>query len=200
MGEVSNQHDSPKEPSCSESSEIPIDQLLPLVYDQVREIARRHLSRERAGHTLQTTDLVHEAVVRLFQQNPTLSLSKPRLLAAVAREVQRVLIDFARRRRSEKRGADFERVAMSGAEPSDGKSAAVLDVLAFEEALRRFRALSERAAAVVTMRFISRMTVEEAAAALNLHPRTVADDWVTARAFLRRELAAFRNDDPHADE
>lgn len=168
-----------------------IDHLLPIIYEQIKSLARRRLAAERRGHTMGTTDLAHEVYLQLRQENPTQPLNQARIMAAAARETLRILVDHARKRGARKRGGggDRQRVTITGLELVDKKATSAVDVLAFDEALQRLAALSERAAQVVTLRFVGGMTVEQTAEALGLHPRTVADDWVTARAFLRRELA-----------
>jgi RNA polymerase sigma factor (TIGR02999 family) len=164
-----------------------VNALVPRVYEELRQIAARYMARERRGHTLQTTALVHEAYVRLVDQQNLHDGDREQFFAIAANVIRRILVDHARGRDAEKRGgADRQRMSISGVDVPDGADA--IDLLALEDALARLEAMSERAAKVVTMRYFGGMTVDEVARALGVSPRTVADDWAMARAWLRREL------------
>lgn len=164
-----------------------LDALLPLVYDELRGVARRHLAREWGARTLDTTGLVHEAYLRLIDEAAVPLGNRAYFFAAAAQAMRRVLVDAARRRQRVKRGGgvaplslDDERLAV------DGFSAELLDL---DGALARLAERFPRQARVVECRFFAGLDVEETAAALELAPRTVKRDWALARAWLYRELA-----------
>lgn len=166
------------------------DELFPLVYGELKELADRFLSGERAGHTLQATALVHEAYMRLVGPNQTPWESRAHFFGAAAQAVRRILIDHARAKGSLKRGGGGERVALSDvaelAREDDTRGAA--DLLALDEALRRLETLDPHKARVVELRFFGGLTADQTAAAMGVSPSTVARDWQFARAWLHREL------------
>ncbi len=164
---------------------------LGLLHEQLRGIARRQLAGEGPGHTLETDGLVHEAFLRLAGLDRIRWQDREHVLALAARTMRRVLIDYAERRRTHKRG--------HGAVPADlelvGHTLSVVDrhadeLHALDEALDRLAQLNPRQARVVECRFFVGLGVEETAAALELSPATVKRDWVAARAWLNRELGA----------
>jgi RNA polymerase sigma factor (TIGR02999 family) len=165
-----------------------LDALLPLVYDELRQVARRQLGHEWRGRPLGTTELVHEAYLRLIDEGAVPLRNRAYFFAAAAQAMRRVLVDAARRRQRAKRGGgaaavtlDEERLAV------DGFSAELLDL---DGGLERLAARFPRQAQVVECRFFAGLGVEETAAALQLAPRTVKRDWALARAWLYRELVA----------
>lgn len=163
-----------------------LDRLVPLVYEQLRSLARAQL-RDESRRPLDTTALVHEAYIRLADGG-TLSIEdRSHFLSIAARAMRRILIDHARRRSAQKRGGGARHVTLDG----DGASVRARDVglLALDDALERLSELSPRQAAVVEHRVFADMTVEETARALAVSPRTVKRDWSLARAWLNRELA-----------
>jgi RNA polymerase sigma factor (TIGR02999 family) len=162
-----------------------LDRLLPLVYDELRRIAHRELRRERDDHTLSTTEVVHEAYLKLLDQDRLPPGEQVRFLAIAATAVRRALIEHARRRNALKRGGghrpltlDEEIAAHDGADR----------LLSLDEALTRLAGLDERLARVVECRYFGGLTEEETAAALGVTARTVRRDWVKAKAWLYREL------------
>ena len=163
-----------------------LDALWPDIYEQLREIARGVMSGERPGHTLQGTAVVHEAYLRLVGQENLDFADRTQFYAAAANTIRRILVDHARSRGRHKRGGGWERISLDGAELVDRSGG--LDLLSLNEALDRLAALSARAARVVELRFFGGLGVDEAASVLNISPRTAADDWALARAWLRREL------------
>lgn len=173
-----------------------LDALLPLVYDELRRVAGRHMAEERADHTLQATAVVHEAYFRLVGQRNLDYRDRNQFFAAAANAIRRILVDHARSRGRAKRGggggSGRERVTLDGAEvaaaAADAGVAGGVDLIDLDDALGRLAALSERAAKVVELRFFGGLSMGEAAAALGVSPRTAADDWAVARAWLRREL------------
>lgn len=159
-----------------------VDRLMPLVYDELRAVARRHLGSERDGHTLATTALVHEAYLKLVDQTRVEWRDRAHFFAIASRLMRRILIDYARRHRSRKRGGDWRRIPLEFASIPTEDRADIL--LALDEALERLSALDERQARVVEYRFFGGMTEAEAAEALGVTPRTVRRDWVKAKAWL----------------
>ena len=163
-----------------------LDRLLPLVYDELRRIAHRELQRERRDHTLSTTEVVHEAYLKLIDHQRVTSGEQVRFLAVAATAVRRALVEHARRRDAAKRGGGQRPVTL------DEEAFAVVggsgDLLSLDEALTRLAALDERLARVVECRYFGGLTEDETAAALGVTPRTVRRDWVKARAWLFHEL------------
>ena len=171
-----------------------LDDLLPFVYDELRGLARRQLAGERAGHTLNTTALVHEAYVRLVDDTRVTRKGRAYFFGAAARAMRQVLVDHARRRRAAKRGGDARRVTLEGERLADRHGRVDIDRLADElidldRALEELARLNPRHARVVECRFFAGMTISEVADALEISPATVKRDWDMARAWLNRELA-----------
>jgi RNA polymerase sigma factor (TIGR02999 family) len=164
------------------------DRLLPLVYDELRRIARRQLRRERAGHTLSTTALVHEAYLKLVDQTRVPYEDRAHFFGIASRAMRQVLVSHARKYRTAKRGGEWRRVPLDEAEISVEERADTL--LALDEALTRLAAMSERLARVVECRFFGGMTEAETAAALGVTERTIRRDWTKARLWLYGEIRA----------
>jgi RNA polymerase sigma-70 factor (ECF subfamily) len=163
-------------------------QLLPLVYDDLRDQAKRCLRGERAGHTLQPTALVHEAFLRLVDQNRVNWQGKTHFMAVGAAIMRRVLIDHARTRKRVKRGAAWERVAL---EMGDLQAEwAPVDALDLHAALEELAALDLLQSQIVELRFFGGLTVEEVAHLLGVSKRKVEGDWTHAKAWLKSRLNA----------
>ena len=165
------------------------DALVPLVYAELRRQARRALRRERAGHTLQATALVHEAWLRLDAQHGARWESRSQFLAVAARVMRRVLVDHARARHAQKRGGGATQVSLGDA----GHAASArdqVDVLALDDALARLAILDPRKARLVELRYFAGLSIPEAATALGISVATVGREWAVARMWLRRELEA----------
>ena len=163
-----------------------LDQLFPLVYDQLRQIASRRLRDERSDHTLDTTALVHEAYLEMASFGPLDVESRSHFFALAARAMRRVLVDYAARHNAQKRGGaqhkiPIDDVPLVAATYGD-------DVLALDEALERLAAIKERHARIVECRFFGGMSIEETAEVLGISPATVKREWTMARAWLNREL------------
>jgi RNA polymerase sigma factor (TIGR02999 family) len=162
--------------------------LSPLVYAELRRLATRYLSRERRGHTLQATALVHEVFLRLIPQPDAAWDDRRRFIGIAAHVMRQVLVEYARSRNRLKRGGGHERM------PLDGTAGRIdADFNRWEDldrALDRLGALDPRQAKVVELRYFGGMTVEETADVLGVSPKTVKRDWSIARAWLRRELEA----------
>lgn len=163
------------------------DRLVPVVYDQLRRIARRHMAGEKSGHTLTGTALVHEAYTDLVALNGIDWHDREHFFAVASRVMRRVLVDHAVAKKAQKRGGGRSRV------PLHEELAAIEqrpdDLLALDEALKRLSFLDERQSRVVECRFFAGMTIEETATALDVSPATVRRDWTAARAWLNRELS-----------
>jgi RNA polymerase sigma factor (TIGR02999 family) len=165
-----------------------LERVFPLVYDELRRVAHRALLRERKGHTLSTTVLVHEAYLKLVDQDRADWNDRAHFLAIAAMAMRRILVDYARRQKRLKRGGERRPVTLDDAMLLADQRAETL--LALEEALSRLRALNERLSRVVECRFFAGLTTEETAAALQVTPRTVERDWQKARAWLYTQLQA----------
>lgn len=158
-------------------------QLLPLVYDELRKLAAARLAQESAGQTLQPTALVHEAYLRLVGGATDVHWDgRGHFFAAAAEAMRRILIENARRKRGPQRGGHFKRQALDPEYAGDPDRCESL--LALDEALTRLAATEPRAAEVVKLRYFAGMTLDEAAAALGISPRTADSDWAYARAWL----------------
>lgn len=163
-----------------------LDGLFPLIYDELRRIARRHLRSEAEGHTLDTTGLVHESYLNLMDVEPRSVRDRPHFFAIASRVMRNVLVDHARSRRSAKRGGTRVRVTLT---PEVASAAGVeLDILALHMALERLAEHDPRLERVVECKVFGGMTTQETADALGMAVRTVEKDWTLAKSFLRREL------------
>jgi RNA polymerase sigma-70 factor, ECF subfamily len=166
----------------------PVDQLLPLIYDELREMAHRHLMHERRDHTINTTDLVHEAYLKLVDPEQVSIHGRTYFFGAAARAMRQVLVDYARRRNRLKRGGDRQRLSLH--ENHLAADAFAAELIDLDEALDRLAALNPRHARVVECRFFGGLDVEATARILNVSQRTVKNDWALARAWLFRRLTA----------
>jgi RNA polymerase sigma factor (TIGR02999 family) len=162
------------------------NQLIPLVYEELRRLARRHLAGERRGHTLQTTELVSEAYVKLVSLKGTGWKNRVHFFAVASRAMRFVLVDYARRRGYAKRGGNPVRVSLSETDQISEQRTA--EVIAVDEALNRLAALDARKARIVELRYFGGLSVEETASLLEVSPRTIKREWRWARAWLYREL------------
>jgi RNA polymerase sigma factor (TIGR02999 family) len=160
--------------------------LMPLVYDEFRALAARHLRRERADHTLQPTALVHEAYLKLIDQTRVDWQGRTHFFAVGAQAIRRILVDHARQRKRQKRGGGAGRVALDESVALAPQRAE--EILALDDALEKLAKLDARQAQVVEMRFFAGMNVDEVAGVLGVSKRTVEGDWTMARAWLLREL------------
>ena len=166
------------------------DRLYPLVYDELRALAHRHLRNERANHTLATTALVHEAYLRLVDVEATTWQDRAHFFAFASRVMRRVLIDWARARVAAKRGSGAVHAGLASLATGLPDPSRPETLLALDEALDRLAERAERAARVVECRYFAGLTIDETAAALGVSDGTVKADWRAARAWLLRQLAA----------
>ncbi|MDX9912880.1 MAG: ECF-type sigma factor [Phycisphaerales bacterium] len=171
-----------------------VDDLLPLVYAELRAMAAAQLKNEREGHTLQPTALANEAYLKLVDTDRMEWEGRSHFLAVAAQAMRRILVDHARGRAREKRGGGRGRVALDFDAPASMELSPE-DTLAIDDALRRLHTQSERQARLVELRFFGGLTEPEAAAMLGVSVRTAAGDWSMAKAWLRRELSRVGDDD-----
>jgi len=163
-----------------------LDSLMPLVYDELRKLASYYLRRERPDHTLQCTELVHEAFMRLVGQNPPAWQDRAHFYGVAARLMRQILVDHARKQRARKRGGDSPRPTLS--EGPVGPKTKALDILALDEALNQLAELSPQQSQIVELRFFSGLSIEDTSEVLGISPATVKRNWTTARAWLFREI------------
>ena len=163
-----------------------LDDLVPLIYDELRSIARRKLRSERDGHTLTTTSLVHEAYLKLVQLDRVQWQSRAHFFAIAAQAMRHVLVNHALRRKRAKRGSGAAHVPLD--EVADLPGGEADRILELDAALAKLTELNPRHARVVECRFFGGMTIDETAVALEISPATAKRDWTLLRAWLRREL------------
>lgn len=163
-----------------------VEQVFPLIYEELRRLAHRQLMREGKGHTLGTTALVHEAYLKLIDQTRVQWAGRAHFMAIAATAMRRILIDRARSRGSQKRGGGFHPIPIESVELAAEERADLL--LALDEALTRLHAFDSRQAQVVECRYFGGMTEEETAAALDIGLRTVKRDWAKAKSWLYSEI------------
>jgi RNA polymerase sigma factor (TIGR02999 family) len=161
-------------------------ELLPLIYDELRAMARARLATERAGHTLQPTALVHEAYLRMVGPSPMSWRDRAQFFAAAAEAMRRILIEHARARARLKRGGERERIELS--DDAAYVESSPDELLALDEALTRLAEIDSRKAEVVKLRYFAGLSIDETADALGVSSATVRNDWTYARTWLRREL------------
>jgi RNA polymerase sigma factor (TIGR02999 family) len=162
------------------------EQLLPIIYEELRRQAGRAMRHEPGDHTLQPTALVHEAYLRLVDQSRVEWRNRAHFFGVAAQMMRRVLVDHARGRLAEKRGGGLQKITLG--EEHVGHDNAEVDLLALHDALEALAALDAQQARIVEARYFSGLTIEETAEALGISPATVKRDWAVARAWLRREL------------
>ncbi len=176
----------------SQGDRAALGEVLPLVYQDLRILAQRHLGRERLGHTLQRTGLVHEAYLRMARSRPAQWQSRAQFFGCASAMMRHILVDHARARLADKRGGQVEHVQLDALVDAGAVFAVqpdeAFDLVALDAALQRLDRLDERQARVVELRFFGGLSVEEAAESLGISPATVKREWATARAWLLREL------------
>ena len=164
-----------------------LDKLIPLVYDELRRLARYYMRRERAGHTLQTTALVNEAYMRLVDQRAVRWQNRAHFFAIAAQFMRRILVDRARKRHNSKRGGDVRKVSLDQAAVVSQERAA--DLIALDDALTNLEAIDQRKSKVVELRFFGGLNIEETAEVMAISPATVQREWSMAKAWLYREIS-----------
>jgi RNA polymerase sigma-70 factor (ECF subfamily) len=171
----------------SDGQQAALDQLIPLVHDELHHIAKRYMGRERPGQTMQTTALVNEAYLRLIDSSRVHWQNRAHFFAIAAQLMRRILVDFARSRHNLKRGGAAQRLSLDEAlvvSPERG-----VDMVALDEALKALAALDTRQSQVVELRFFGGLSINETAEVLKVSEGTVRRDWSLAKAWLHRELS-----------
>ncbi|MBS1853126.1 MAG: sigma-70 family RNA polymerase sigma factor [Acidobacteria bacterium] len=161
--------------------------LMPLVYQELRGLAHRHLQAEREGHTLQSTALVHEAYMRLAGQNPPQWQNRAHFFAVAAQLMRQILVDYARAFRSAKRGAGAVKLTLD--EAMIAPQTLDIDLLALDLALKELESLDPQQGRIVELRYFAGLTIEDISEVLDISPATVKRDWTTARAWLHRQMS-----------
>jgi len=171
----------------SKGNKEALDRLVPIVYEELRRQASRYLRRERAGHTLQTTALIHEAYLRLVDQRNVHWQNRAHFFGIAAQLMRRILVDHARTRKRAKRGGSNIRVSLD--EATALATSRELDIVALDEALERLGEIDSQQSRIVELRFFSGLNVEETAEVLKISPATVKREWRIAKAWLHREIS-----------
>jgi len=177
-----------KEMPLGENAAQPLNlsRVMPVVYDELRKLARRYMARERVGQTIQATALVHEAYLRLMKEKAPVWQNRAHFCAIAAASMREILVERARARAAAKRGGSQVRVSLSDVRAS-GKDAS-FDMLALHEALERLSKMDPQLVRIVELRFFGGLTVEETAEEMGTSPASIKRAWSMARAWLRREM------------
>lgn len=162
-------------------------ELIPLVYDELRRMARRYMQSQPSGHTLQTTALIHEAYLKLADNKVKHFTNRSHFFAVAANAMRHILVDHARSRQSEKRGGGAQVIALDDAPIVSVERAS--EIVALDDALKNLSAIDERKSRVVELRYFGGLSVEETAEVLKVSPETIARDWRFAKTWLLRELS-----------
>jgi RNA polymerase sigma factor (TIGR02999 family) len=170
----------------SQGDKAALDKLTPLVHDELRRLAHHYMSRERPGHTLQTTALVNEAYMHLVDQADTHWQNRAHFFGVAAQVMRHILIDHARTRTRQKRGGDVQQVSLDDVESMSISRAA--ELIALDDALNELAKIDERRSKVVELRYFGGLSIEETAAVLKVNPITISRDWRWAKAWLFRAL------------
>ena len=173
--------------SWSDGNAQAFEELLPLVYDELHRQAHRYLRREREGHTLQTTALIHEAYLNLIKQNRVNFQNREHFFAISANLMRRILVNYANTRHRQKRGGRDENLELNDSILIATKSKD-LDLLALDEALKRLAKMDEQQARIVELRYFGGLTIEETSEVMGIAPATIKRDWNLTKAWLYREL------------
>ena len=174
------------------SDKAGLDQMLPVVYQELHRLASHYLSREAPGHTLQPTALVHEAYLRLVDQRRVDWRNRAQFLGLAASMMRRILVNHARDRAARKRGGNPERVSLSLVESPSGRPD--IELIALEEALQRLAALDQRKGRVVELKFFGGLTIDEIAEVMAISPATGEREWAFARAWLYDAIEGTRDE------
>jgi RNA polymerase sigma factor (TIGR02999 family) len=171
----------------SEGHEDALEQLMPVVYDDLHRLARRYMSDERPGHTLQPTALVNEAYMRLLDSSHPSWQSRAHFFAVCGRIMRRILVDWARSRQALKRGSNVQPLELEEAVAITGRPGA--DLVAIDDALQALAAVDLRKSQIVELRFFGGLSAKETAEVLHISEETVLRDWKLSKSWLRREMS-----------
>ncbi|MDT4968426.1 MAG: hypothetical protein QOJ64_3163 [Acidobacteriota bacterium] len=177
----------------SNGDQAALEQLMPLIYGELRKLAHHYMSRERAGHTLQTSALVNEVYLRLVDGQSVRWENRAHFFGIASRAMRQILVEYARGRTAQKRGGDVVRVELAEADRASNQPAR--EIVELDEALNELAEFDERLSRVVELRFFGGLSVEETAETLGVHANTVVRDWRIAKAWLRRSLAQEANNE-----
>ena len=166
---------------------LALEQLMPLVYDELRRMARRYMRRQPSGHTFQTTELIHEAYLKLARQEDLNWQNRAHFFGIAAQAMRHILVDYARSKNSQKRGGFGEKITLEESMVVSAKHTE--EIVALDDALNQLATLDERKSRVVELKFFGGLSIEEIAEVLKLSPETVKRDWRFARTWLLRQLA-----------
>jgi len=172
----------------SEGDQKALDELMPMIYDELHQLAHKHIRREEPGHILQTSALINEAYLRLIERPGMHWENRGHFFGIAARLMRHVLVDEARKRKSDKRGGDTIRVPLD--EAANVVEQQAENVVALDDALTRLEEIDIRQSEIVELRFFGGLSIEETAEVLKVSPGTVMRDWTFARAWLRNEMNA----------
>lgn len=173
--------------NCVNGKKGAVDELLPYVYNELKKISSKYLHEEYRNHTLQTTELVHEAYIKLVGNQNIAWQNRAHFFGIAAQSMRQILVDHARKRRSLKRGEGQSNISLDDVFEFSEKSDEQL--IALDEALKKLEAIEERSSKIVELRYFSGLTIEETAEVLNISPATAKRDWNFAKAWLYREIA-----------
>jgi len=166
-----------------------LEAILPLVYDELRRLARYHLRQQRPHHTLQTTALVHEAYLRLSKEKSLRVENRAHFLAMSAQLMRWILVDYERNRRAAKRGAGATRLTLDQSIAAQHPQEGDVDLLALNEALDRLAQLDSQQSQIIELRYFGGLSIEDTSEFLGVSPATVKRSWASARAWLLREMS-----------
>lgn len=181
-----------------EGDKAALDKLIPLVYAELRRLARHYMRGERACHTLQTSALVNEAYLRLVDYRKMRWQDRAHFFAVAAQLMRRILVEHARSRRAAKRGGETVQISLSGAAAT--KEQRTIDLIALDRALSELAVIDERRSRIVELRYFGGLNIEETAAALEISPATVQREWRIAKAWLYRTISGNESNEAGANE
>jgi RNA polymerase sigma factor (TIGR02999 family) len=187
MSETSTQQVTRLLMDWSNGDQNALEQLTPLVYSELRRLAGRYLRKERSDHTLQSTALVHEAFLRMIDQRSVRWQNRAHFFGVAAQMIRRILVDHARSRYASKRGSGAPKLSLDEAIALPDRKD--LDLVALDDALNSLAKIDPQQSRIVELRFFTGLTVEETAEVLGISPATVKRDWVTAKAWLYRDIS-----------
>ncbi len=167
----------------SKGDDLALEQLMPLVYDELRRMARRYMKKQPSGHTFQTTELIHEAYLKLAGGKEQNWQNRAHFFGVAAQAMRHILVDYARAKNSQKRGGRLEKNTIVSTNQSG-------EIVRLDDALKQLAVLDERKSRVVEMKFFGGLTVDEIAEVLKVSPETVKRDWSFSKTWLLRELSA----------